>query len=231
MNNAFSMHILDLLFPKFCVSCGSVGSYICAFCQKTIKPILEPVCPVCERPAIKGKTHTYCQGKYTLEGLISFFAYQGVIQKAIKHVKYRFASDMATTLISLAIKSQNIIERYPALQGATVIPIPLHPSRYRFRGFNQAALFGKQLANAYNLEYAQDIIKRTVVSPPQVEMKTKKERIENIKDVFEVNNRVVIPPVILLVDDVFTTGATMREAGKVLKLHGAQQVWAVTVAR
>jgi len=114
-----------------------------------------------------------------------------------------------------------------------LIPIPLHPSRYRDRGFNQAEVLGRILADRLHIPIRTDILKRVIKTTPQVEMKDRKERLKNMKNVFSIHNsKFVIPnSTIILFDDVFTTGATMRAAGETLKRAGAKSVWAVTMAR
>lgn len=68
-----TMNLLDFIFPKKCVGCGRLGSYICSVCLRKIEPIEHPACPVCQRQAIGGKTHPGCRTKYTLDGLVVGF--------------------------------------------------------------------------------------------------------------------------------------------------------------
>ncbi|MCX8008919.1 MAG: ComF family protein [Patescibacteria group bacterium] len=225
------MSLLDLIFPKFCVGCGEIGSYICPSCKKTIEPIVDTICPMCDRQTIHGQTHISCKKSHSMDGLISCFRYKGVIQKLIKRIKYQFVSDCMKDLVGLCVQYINFLDTYSFLQDATVVPIPLHPTRLRYRGFNQAAVFGKALAHVCNLSFTDALLRRKRSSRPQVEMKTKKERIKNINDMFEVCEKTSIPSVVLLVDDVFTTGATMRDATKALKRCGVKTVWGFTIAR
>lgn len=222
--------VFDILFPKFCVGCGRIGAYICSSCQNFIERIVDPICPVCEYYSFDGSTHDRCKSNYTIDGLISFFRYKGVVQKAIKQIKYRFVSDMVSYLVSLADVS-TVLENHASLKDATVVPIPLHSSRQRFRGFNQAVLIGKHLANSSHLDYDESLLKRVRYVKPQVEMKTKKERLRNVQGIFEVPSGSHLPEIVLLVDDVFTTGATMREAAETLKRSGVKIVWGMTIAR
>ena len=189
------------------------------------------MCPICEKPAMGGKTHPYCKNKYTLDGLISFFHYKGIIKTAIKNVKYQFVSDIAKTLMEQVFLSHRLLEKYPFLKGTTLVPIPLYPTKYRFRGFNQAELFATKLSQIYALPYRNDIIQRIKSTLPQVEMKHKRDRVENMRGVFAIKTKKTLPASIILVDDVFTTGATMREAGRVLKQQGVLNVWGITIAR
>ncbi|MBI4065048.1 ComF family protein [Candidatus Gottesmanbacteria bacterium] len=237
------MNILDLIFPKRCLGCGRIGlpagkagKYFCDTCRFSVKFIAqnEAICPVCEKPAIDGATHPGCQTKYSLDGLTSFFRYDGIIRKAVKALKYRYVSDLAHEFISL-IPSYRINELTKLRSyKASLAPIPLHPSRFRFRGFNQAEILGKLVSKRLNIPMQTDRLKRIKKITPQVEMKHREDRLKNMIGVFATNNlalRQSSGQAILLFDDVFTTGATMRSAANVLKREGAKFVWAVTMAR
>ena len=216
------MNLLDLVFPKRCVNCGRVGKYFCDKCRLLIRPIAdnEQICPMCGRLALDGITHPRCRTRYSLDGLTSFFHYSGPVQKAIKALKYRYVSDLAEEFVSL-------VPKFSFPKPCTLIPVALHPSRLRYRGFNQAEELGKLL----RIPMQTDILRRIKATQPQAEMK-RSERLENMKNVFSIHNsKFTIPDSVLLFDDVFTTGATMRSAANVLKRAGVKRVWAVTMAR
>ena len=215
------MNLLDLVFPKRCVHCGRVGKYFCDKCRLLIRPIAdnEQICPMCGRLALDGIIHPGCRTRYCIDGLTSFFHYSGPVQKAIKALKYRYVSDLAEEFISLVPFLPSTIYD----QRSILVPVPLHLSRLRYRGFNQAEELGKLL----RIPMRTDILRRTKATQPQAEMK-RSERLENMKNVFDAHD---IIDDILLFDDVFTTGATMRSAANVLKRAGAKRVWAVTIAR
>jgi competence protein ComFC len=216
------MNILDYIFPKRCVGCGRLGRYFCDTCRLSIRKIEsnEAICPVCERLSLDGATHPRCRSRYAPDGLTSFFHYKGVIQKAIKSIKYRFVSDAAEEFVSLTPKVD--------FHNHTLIPIPLHTMRVRERGFNQSEILGKLLAKRLNVAIRTDILQRIKYTVPQVEMNEKQKRLKNMNSVFSGGK---ISGKIILFDDVFTTGATMRAAAGELKRHGVQFVWAVTMAR
>jgi len=230
------MNLLVLLFPKCCVGCGKVGRYICPSCKKLIIPIApnECICPMCEKPAIAGITHPKCQSRYSLDGLTSFFYYKDVVRQAIQTLKYRFVRDLAAEFVELVPFSAYEIRSVMANPHAVVTPVPLHTTRLRYRGFNQSESLGREVARTLRIAFDPDILKRTIATQPQVHMKSKSLRRLNMQHVFSINrltNTDIRHSVVLLFDDVFTTGATMREAGRVLKRGGTRQVWAVTMAR
>lgn len=236
------MNFLDLIFPKRCLGCWRFGKYFCDRCTLTIRAIQlsETICPICERPAIGGITHPRCQTKYALDGLTSVFHYDGIIKKAVKTLKYRRVTDLAIEFVSLipsAVYNHLTIQPY---SHCVLLPIPLHPSRFRDRGFNQAEVLGRLFADrlpageaGLNIPIRTDILRRIKKTVPQVEMKDRTDRLQNMKGVFSVHNSsfIIHHSSIFLFDDVFTTGATMRAAGETLKRAGADVVWAVTVAR
>ena len=188
---------------------------------------------MCEQLAFRGMTHPRCQTKYSLDGLTSIFHYDGIIREAVKTLKYRLVTDLAREFISLIPTS--FPKLYPLNSKLSVlIPIPLHPSRFRSRGFNQAEVLGRFFSNRLNVPMQTDILRRVKATAPQVEMKDRGKRINNMNKVFAVNNSTVQQcnnKTMYLFDDVFTTGATMRAAGETLKRAGATFVWAVTMAR
>ena len=220
------MKLLDILFPKRCVGCGRLGRYFCDSCTKMIQIILptEAICPMCGRAGLDGKTHLRCQTRYSIDGLTSFFRYDGVVRKGVKAIKYRMTYDIASEFVNLVPEMTLPFQKSHII----LIPIPLHISRLRERGFNQAEVLGKFLAGRLNLPMRTDILSRIKKTTPQVEMKDRDKRLKNMTDVFAAGK---VASNIILFDDVFTTGATMRSAANVLKRAGVRWVWAVTMAR
>lgn len=224
------MNFLNFLFPKRCLECGKIGRYFCFDCQKHIHFVAfnEFICPVCEKPAIDGATHPRCQTRYSLDGLTSFFHYDGIIKKAVKALKYRFVSDLSSEFVSLIPDLSSTIYD----QRSIFVPIPLHSSRLRERGFNQAEELATSLSRRLNIHQSHDMLKRVKGTIPQAQIRHRKERLKNMDGVFAVQQgREDKGTPIFLFDDVFTTGATMRAAANVLKRAGAKYVWAVTMAR
>ncbi len=229
------MTLLDLIFPKRCVSCRKIGRYFCKTCISKIKFIIHQICPVCEKAAIDGITHPRCKTKYSLDGLTAFFHYDGPIRQAVKLLKYRFVSDLAKEFINLIPSSLFSNETMKQFDNAVLVPIPLHPSRQKFRGFNQVEVLGRLLATKLNIPMRTDILKRVKKTTPQVEMKDRKKRLVNMEKVFSINNLNLTMKqwnneTFFLFDDVFTTGATLRSAVNILKRAGAKNVWGIVMA-
>ena len=220
------MDLLDLIFPKRCVSCGAFGKYICNKCFAKIEFVEKPICPICQRQAIGGKTHPRCTGKFRLDGLVVACKYKGPIKLAIRKVKYKWVYDIEKVLVNL-LASQ--IWKFDLPQDSILIPIPLSKKRKNWRGFNQAEILAKTLSKKFNVSYSASLI-RMIDTRTQVGL-TKEERRENVKGAFAGRKaQGKRDKNIILVDDVYTSGATMMEAAKVLKNGGAGNVWAMTVA-
>lgn len=221
--------ILDLLFPKSCVSCGKGGTFLCLACRQKMLSLATSICPMCERSCIDSKTHPGCLTRYSLDGLTSFYRYEGSTKAAIKRLKYKpYLGELSSILIHSIVES--IEGQKKQFNNFVVVPVPLHPQRERERGFNQAGLIGQALSKRLVLPFVPDMLKRTKYTKPQVSLKGN-ERRKNLTGAFILNSTYHIPHTILLVDDVWTTGSTMRACANVLKRGGAKKVWALTIAR
>ncbi|MBI4100681.1 ComF family protein [Candidatus Microgenomates bacterium] len=228
--------LLDLFFPKRCVACGKHGFYLCFSCLSQIKFVKDPVCPLCERPAIGGAAHPGCQKQNSLDGLISVCFYQGPLREAIKRLKYKpWITDLGQILGEIMIKNERLLRLISDKGQWFLIPIPLHPSRERQRGFNQSEILGRLLAEKLKIDFSPALLVRQKRTLPQAELRGT-ERQQNIRGVFSLNPRInkkidLRNRSILLIDDVWTTGATLRAGGQILKKSGAKRVWGLTLAR
>jgi ComF family protein len=130
------------------------------------------------------------------------------------------------------IKSKETIIFGDRANNKIIIPVPLHVKRFRWRGFNQSELLADSIALHFKLPVEKTVLVRQKNNIPQVEVKDRKDRIENIKDAFICSsNEKVKDKTVILIDDVATTSATLGECAKALKSAGAKEVWGVVVAR
>lgn len=218
--------ILDLIFPKRCVWCRRLGSYLCENCFSKIEYIEKPICPVCQRQAIGGKTHPGCQKRLGLDGLVVAARYNGAVKKAIAKVKYRWEYDIGKLLADLI---GNCIWKFDLPKDAVLVPVPLHLRRKRWRGFNQAEILTSLLCKRFGVDSAY-VLKRVIDTGSQVGL-SKDERLKNIQGAFALLDKTKVSGLdFILVDDVYTSGATLSECAKVLKRAGAKSVWAMAVA-
>lgn len=227
---------LDWLFPKFCAGCSRPGSYLCAGCQQQItqKPL---ICPTCFRPAITGATHPICTRTYGLDGLWTLASYQPPIRPLIQKFKYRLVRQSGEDLVNLLIEYW---VKYPTFlleqlqkthaKNWQLVPIPLHRRRYNWRGFNQSILLCRILASKLNLP-VNDCLLRIINTSPQYRL-NRIDRNRNIRQAFAMSPKhEPITDNVILFDDVWTTGVTLKTCARILKRSGVKKVWAVTIAR
>lgn len=220
------MNLLDLIFPKRCVGCGKLGFYLCRDCFSKIDFIEKPVCSVCGRQAIGGVTHPGCKSKYGLDGLVVACRYKDVVKIAIVKVKYKWVYDIEKVFVDLLVER---LWKFDLPEDLILVPVPLHSKRKRWRGFNQSEILAKSLAERFGVHFSDSLV-RTRETATQVGLK-RDERRKNVKDAFSLKNSAdVRGKNILLVDDVFTSGATMNDCCRVLKRAGAKSVWGMAVA-
>lgn len=227
--------IRDILFPPCCAACKvrpfnhSTGR-LCHDCLESIRFIESPFCTVCGRPfhGPEGSDHICGQcikNPPPFDTARSVFQYHGAVRSLIHKIKYNEDGHALRVLSSLAKDFVLFDDLKPDL----IIPVPLHRKRLKKRGFNQSL----RLAGAIftNIPLGIDILSRTLNTKPQTEL-SMKERPGNVRNAFEVTS--LLPKgakTILLVDDVYTTGATVRACAKTLKKAGAREVHVLTVAR
>jgi len=227
--------LLDLLFPKFCISCGKDGSYLCQNCFSLIDILERQYCPFCSRPkiVIDGKTCNFCNRSKSLNGLYCAASYNNfIVKKLINQFKYEpYIKELSKPLSSLIVTHLINLDKVENFQDYILVPIPLHKKKLKKRGFNQASEIAKELSENLKIPVFNDALIKTKQTPAQVNLK-KEEREENIKGVFLCQKpELVMGKKILLIDDIFTTGSTMEQCARLLKEAGAKVVWGIIVAR
>ncbi len=228
------MSLVDFLFPKKCINCRRFGDFICADCFARIKFNDNFQCPVCFKPAVNGFTHNYCLKLNSIDGVISVVVYSSIIKKLIYQFKYKpYLSKLTETIGELMVEGLSENESFYKFFEQfrpVVIPIPLSANRLRERGYNHAELLASHVAQYFKLKMARDVLIRIKNTKPQFKL-NKEERIRNIEGAFEVTNKTKLPSSIILIDDIATSFATLKEAAKILKRNGSKKVLGVTFAR
>jgi ComF family protein len=229
---------VDLLFPIECLDCGLEGEWLCAGCFLKLKINDRQACQGCSRPGLSGAICPDCKPAWALDGVLAALDYdRAVSAKLIKALKYGFVKEISPVLANIFLKfyrSLKLQDLAPDFGGRQMIvmPVPLHSKRLRWRGFNQSELIARPIAAGLNGEFLGDILVRTKNVLPQTQFKGS-ERSRNIQGCFDYigDKKLVNGKIIILVDDVVTTGATMNECAKVLKRAGARKVWGFAMAR
>lgn len=234
--------LLDTFFPIHCISCKEEGFWLCEKCLSRIKFSNEQVCGVCEKAITPdGRTCLPCKklphrqpGKSLPDGLIVASSYaEALISESVHLFKYRFIHDLHRPLGDLLVK---ILQKTDLPLPDLIIPVPLHKRRLRWRGFNQSSLLANHLASnllpGTTLNINENSLVRNRYTSPQMKVKDYANRQRNIADAFSVRDKKeVSDKIILLVDDITTTGSTIFECAKVLKNAGAREVFAIVIAR
>lgn len=229
--------LLDFFLPRLCVFCGEVTdaeapAAVCPACEAKVEWVASPLCPRCGRVFAlrEGADHLCgpCQTDpppFARARAAVLYEEEGPSGQAVKRFKYSRRLDMLPVMHHWLRRPQCLEMVNDA---ELVAPVPLHPSRLKQRGFNQALLLA-QVFPEVPLE--RELLIRRRHTLPQAGLNPK-ERRENVKGAFAVPRPgLAKDKKILLIDDVFTTGATVRECARVLRRSGAREVHVLTVAR
>lgn len=209
--------ILDIVFPVYCISCGTPGSDLCEKCLS--------LCPSAERES--------------QDWIFPLFDYRHPpIKKAVWLIKYngkkRLINTFGELLYGRIVEELSELRIMENFNEPILIPIPLSKKRYRERGFNQSEILCQKLIeidqNKY-LKLEKNILIKIKETEHQARIGDRRHRLKNLSGSFAVKNGEVIKRKnIILIDDVTTTGATLNEAKKILKSFGARKVIAFTIA-
>lgn len=227
---------LNLLFPPSCSSCKKMTESndrpLCAECFSQLKFIKPPHCTCCGRTFSSGKDNHLCgdclKSSWHFEKARSIFVYEEIIAGLIHRLKY--SGDM-TGLETFQYLSRQSPLLHELSTPDFILPVPLHIKRLRHRGFNQALLLAKTVFPGEKEKIRHDILLRQMNTATQTGL-SGKERRRNLKNAFIVQNHSEITGRnILILDDVFTTGTTVRECAKTLKKAGCERVEILTICR
>jgi ComF family protein len=230
--------ILNAILPQRCLKCGKLLSgeeVLCLDCFGKIEINSDFYCPRCGARLPEAKLTCHKEEKFILAAVTSYKISEArELIHAFKYNKLKIAVKILEKLIEKYLDKivRNLSGgRRIEIRNFTIIPIPLHPQKERERGFNQSLLIAQILSKLLGLPVSQTL-KKIKRSSPQVEMKNYKEREKNVEgsfslaDMAEIKNKNII-----IVDDVFTSGATIREAIRTLKSAGAKKIIAFVIAK
>ncbi len=226
---SWGTQIADLIFPPFCLSCGLPGDWFCDLCSARAEPSPLSWCGSCDRLALADRTLCdRCGRNAGLRRLVSAYRYEGSIEALIRAVKFRpaiigFANISRLPQLGLRLKT---IRPQPTV----FIPIPVSASRLATRGFNQAEELALRLGPLLPQARIQTQLIRTRAALPQVGQSAV-ARQTNVDGLFTWKGAALAGQHCLLIDDVWTTGATMGDAARALRAAGARSVTGLTLAQ
>lgn len=236
---------LDFIFPRECVLCGKINPqgkfrHICEDCGQTVRLLDGARCTRCSEPIgpkdmpnVHGCPHCFDR-KLRFDKSLCVCSFDGAPRGLLHDLKYRNGT---YALYDLAKIAAQFPEAGRFIDGAILVPVPLHFLRKIKRKYNQSELIAKMFADTFPNAKARvtDILKRKRRTPTQTTL-DKEEREANIKNAFEIRGEKYIRGIpkdanIVIVDDVMTSGATLSECAKILKRAGFKNVSALAFAR
>ena len=219
---------LDLVFPRRCVACERSGAFICDDCQAALPVIGSPRCHRCGNP---GPNPCLCIAEATriwpLDGMRSVFEFESPVREAILALKYSNLRSVGETL-------SGYLEEMLAqddLAFDLIVPVPLHKRRLRQRGYNQSEVIARHVGKMTGTIVEAKTLRRVTYAGPQARAASADERRTNVAQAFQFEGGSLVGVKIAVIDDVTTTGATLRACATALKRGGAAEVWGITVAR
>ncbi len=230
--------LTQLLFPDNCLMCkihlnGSRSHQLCDGCLAKITLNTPPFCIKCSRHLNETNSEGLCPSCLNISPNFdvswSSCLYTETLAQLIHSYKYHGKTSLRKTFGNLMI---NFIETYhiPMHQFDLVIPIPLHPVRFRERGYNQAELLSQMIAQKYHLTHQTNILKRVKFTQSQTMLEAK-QRWTNVHEAFKIyDSKKIADKNILIVDDLLTTAATTNAASQTLKEAGAAFVGVLTLS-
>jgi len=223
--------ILDLFFPKRCTICDNVingADGVCNICKKKIWFLTGPVCMICGKKLNQDTVYCYDCSRKKHEFIRNFAVFEyPVIKESLYRFKYKGRAEYASYYAKNAflLHGKKLME----LQADAIIPVPLHASRYRQRGYNQAQEFARELSGWIHVPLQSHCLRRI---KPTKALKTMDVlgRQNNLKKAFLFMQNDVKLKTIIVVDDIYTTGSTLDEIARTCKAAGVENVYALTIA-
>ncbi len=221
------MLLKELLFPSRCLICKKISKdVICRECLSKISVIKGPVCEICGSPIDKEGICYKCKiSPPYFSKACSYALYDGVIRTAI--IRFKFEKKKSVGVFLGKILGEFVLEL--AWNADFIVPIPLSKERLRSRGFNQSEILALEISKIVGIPMSLGLI-RIKETKPSVNLNVE-ERLNNINRAFLLSDPNLKFKKVLLIDDVYTTGATTNEASKTLLDRGIKEVKVVTLAR
>ena len=228
MKERIKLKILHWFFPNKCVSCRKVISFDGLFCKECESKLIRPSgkrCKICF--ATKEKCNCLKEPKFYFRAT-SPFIYKDSAKNAILKLKFikhkRLADFFAANMKAVMDK------KFKDVKFDAIFPVPLHKSRINQRGFNQSLVLANSLSKLINVPVIDNKLLRVKKGKNQHTLKFK-ERKENVKGLYKASNISINCQRVLLIDDIMTSGATLNECAKILRLEGVPKIYCITAAK
>ncbi len=237
--------LVDWLYPPRCRACGSWISgrdaeYLCSACWPRIRLVSHPLCTVCGRPFFdaSGEDHhcAACLARpphFTRARAWGCYPRDDIAEHPLRQVvqKFKYGRKVSLGKPLGRLLAEGCREFLQGCAVELIVPVPLHPKRLRWRGFNQSLLLARQVSFVYGVPVDPFLLYRNRETPPQTQL-TEDERRRNVRGAFAIYpEKTLKGKSMLLVDDVYTSGATVNECSRVLLRGGAREVTVLTLAR
>lgn len=220
--------VLDFVLPPTCIVCKRPGGLLCAECTTTVAWVYGSMCHRCGRITETPVSACWsCRQKpHALNQIRTAVWFEGAVPELIHALKYNQNFALASLL------GQYMATAWPDWDEPVdvILPVPLHPDRERQRGFNQSALLVEVLSEYQSCPWDGAALRRIRYTRPQVGL-TAGQRHTNLRGAFVADPAKLAGQHVLLVDDVYTTGSTLREVAQVAREAGARRVSGYCLAR
>ena len=225
--------ITELTFPRRCPVCDDIvvpwGELCCKRCVGRLRYLGENYCMKCGK-GLSGPEKEYCgdcrKYPHKFERGRSLYRYESVASSLFRfkyHGRQEYVDFFAEELY------KELGNDLRAMRAEAIIPVPLHKSRYKERGYNQSALLGKALAKRLELPFEEDLVVRWRKTVPQKQLNYA-ERQNNLKKAFKICTNDVKLEKVIIIDDIYTTGSTVDALSEVLLEGGVKHIFVVTLA-
>lgn len=214
--------LVDFVYPKDCAGCGRLGEWLCSQCKGEFE-IAVQICPMCGKESVDGYVHKMCTKRLGMDGLtIVYSGDEWVIGRVFFKVKFEFNRELLEEFVEL-------FDFKVGKKFDMVVPVPLSVYRRNWRGFNQSQIIANEVGKQLGVVVV-DVVRQVKKNKEQGKIKSRRDKVKNVKGVFEINKDIDVKGrYVLLVDDVFDSGATMREVSKILKRAGVGFVWGLAI--
>ena len=224
----------DLLFPRRCPVCEEPvmpkGELICPECIRKLHFITEPVCKVCGREIgnCEDELCSNCKRhRFSFEYGYSLMSYSDVAARSITRIKYTGAREYLDFYGKKAVELYG--ERIKAMRVDAIVPVPVHKSRLKKRGYNQAMVLADIMGRDLGIPVFEDALRRNKKTAALKELNAA-ERLKNLTSAFFAGKIPEDMHSVLIVDDIFTTGATLEATSRCLKKAGVERIYCFTLA-